>query len=268
MLPNQATKAYSLDTQVAALNAEYQGQSTRQFIQQALQDPRLGRLALVSSFGAESAVLLHLIARVNPALPVLFIDTGTLFPETLAYQAELTEQLGLLDLRILRPDPEELYQLDTQGILHQTQPNQCCELRKTRPLRKALVEFDAWFSGRKRYQAHTRTDLHYFENEQDQRIKINPLADWTQQDLHRYRQQHQLPPHPLEAQGYPSIGCAPCTSPVQAHEDPRAGRWRNTNKQECGIHFVDGRIQRRISTPAVPHDTARFSDTPLMSKAA
>ena len=240
MLPNQTD---SLDTQVAALNAEYQGYSTRQFIEHTLQDPRLGRLALVSSFGAESAVLLHLIARMNPALPVLFIDTGKLFPETLSYQATLTKQLGLQDLRILRPDPKALHSIDAQGSLHQTRPNQCCELRKTRPLRNALVEFDAWFSGRKRYQAHTRTDLRYFENEQDQRIKINPLADWTQDDLQRYRQQHQLPPHPLEALGYPSIGCAPCTSPVQSHEDPRAGRWRNSHKQECGIHFVNGRAQ-------------------------
>ena len=249
MRPEQPTTAHPLDTQIAALNAEYQALPTRQFIQHLLQDRRLGRIALVSSFGAESAVLLHLVARVNPALPVLFIDTGKLFPETLAYQAELTAQLGLQDLRILRPDPEALGQLDPEGQLHQTQPNQCCELRKTRPLQHALGEFDAWISGRKRYQTHTRTDLRYFENEHDQRIKINPLADWTQSNLHHYRQQHQLPPHPLEAQGYPSIGCAPCTSPVQTDEDPRAGRWRNSTKQECGIHIVHGRIQRRTTTP-------------------
>jgi phosphoadenosine phosphosulfate reductase len=249
MLPEPATTASPFDSRIAALNADYQGKPTHLFIEQALQDTRLGRLALVSSFGAESSVLLHLVARINPAIPILFIDTGKLFPETLAYQAQLTRLLQLQDLRIIRPDPNDLATLDTQGKLHQTQPNHCCELRKTLPLQKALGEFDAWISGRKRYQSHTRSDLAFFENENDQRIKINPLADWTPQDLQAYQQHYHLPDHPLVARGYPSIGCAPCTSPVSRHEDPRAGRWRNTNKQECGIHFMDGRIQRRTRIP-------------------
>ncbi len=239
----------SFTARVAGLNKDYRGQPTRLFIEQVLHDPRLSRIALVSSFGAESAVLLHLVARVNPATPVLFIDTGKLFPETLVYQQQLTEQLGLTDLRILRPDPEALAAQDPDGRLHQVAPNSCCELRKVRPLQQALSGFDAWISGRKRYQSDTRADLDYFENEQDQRIKINPLAHWTPQELEDYRQQHQLPAHPLVVQGYRSIGCAPCTSPVAGHEASRAGRWRNSTKRECGIHFVNGRIQRLDTTP-------------------
>ncbi len=238
-----------MTTRIAGLNADYRGQPTRLFIEQMLRDPRLGRIALVSSFGAESAVLLHLVARVNPAIPVLFINTGKLFPETLAYQQQLTAQLGLTDLRTLRPNPEDLATQDATGTLHQTAPNVCCELRKVRPLQQALSTFDAWISGRKRYQGDTRSDLDYFENEQDQRIKINPLVHWTPQQLEDYRQQHQLPAHPLVAQGYRSIGCAPCTSPVTQHENSRAGRWRNSSKHECGIHFINGRIQRRNTTP-------------------
>lgn len=239
----------SLTIRVAALNQDYRGQPTRPFIEQILRDPRLGRIALVSSFGTESAILLHLVARVNSALPVLFIDTGKLFPETLAYQQQLTAQLGLTDLRILRPDPEALAAQDADGRLHRTAPDTCCELRKVRPLQRALRAFDAWISGRKRYQTDTRADLDYFENEQDQRIKINPLAHWTPHDLESYQQQHQLPAHPLAAQGYRSVGCAPCTSPVTQNEHSRAGRWRNSPKRECGIHFVNGRIQRRQTTP-------------------
>lgn len=244
-MPEQNTLA----ARVAGLNEEYRGQPTRLFIERALSDPRLGRIALVSSFGAESAVLLHLVARVNPSLPVLFIDTGKLFPETLTYQQQLTEQLGLTDLRILRPDPEALTKHDPDSRLHQMAPNLCCELRKVRPLQQALGAFDAWISGRKRYQSDTRADLNYFENEQDQRIKVNPLAHWTPQELEDYRQQHRLPAHPLVAQGYQSIGCAPCTSPVAQHEHSRAGRWRNSTKRECGIHFINGRIHRLNMTP-------------------
>lgn len=240
MLPNPMT----LDDQVATLQVEYQTRPTARFIEQLVQDPRLGKLALVSSFGAESAVLLHLVAQVAPDLPILFIDTGKLFPETLAYQTELTAWLKLRDLRIIRPDLKDIHTEDPQGELHLTNPDRCCALRKTLPLQKALRPFNAWISGRKRYQSGARTHLDYFENEHNQRIKINPLLHWTQQDLQYYIQQHQLPVHPLVAQGYPSIGCAPCTSPVHADEDPRAGRWRNHAKQECGIHFVDNRLQR------------------------
>ncbi len=194
-----------------------------------------GQVALVSSFGAEAAVLLHLVASVDPATPVLFTDTGHHFPETLAYRDELTAQLGLTDVRTIHPDPARLAQRDRAGERHAYDPDGCCGLRKVEPLERALTGFAAWISGRKAFQAATRTALPRFESEAD-RLKINPLADWTTADLAAYARAHALPPHPLVGQGYPSIGCAPCTTPVRPGEDARAGRWRDTGKVECGIH--------------------------------
>ena len=133
---------------------------------------------------------------------------------------------------------------DPFGLLNQSNPDACCNLRKTEPLQRALQGYDAWITGRKRYQGKTRAALDFFENEGDIRIKVNPLAHWTSQDLQDYIAENRLPRHPLVAKGYPSIGCAPCTSPVKEGEDPRAGRWRNTGKEECGIHFVNGKLVR------------------------
>ncbi len=194
-----------------------------------------GRVALVSSFGAEAAVLLHLVAEADPAMPVLFLDTGHLFPETLAHRDRLVRRLGLRDVRSLRPDPAELAAEDPENWLWASDPNACCALRKVRVLRRALSGFDLWISGRKRYQASTRAALPLFERD-DGRVKVNPLAAWGAAEINAYREAHDLPAHPLVAQGYPSIGCLPCTSRVRPGEDPRAGRWRGRGKVECGIH--------------------------------
>ena len=195
-----------------------------------------GRIALVSSFGAESAVLLHMVSRIDPATPVLFIDTELLFAETLAYQTALGARLGLSDIRRIAPDLTEAAAEDPEGDLNRRDPDACCDLRKTRPLARALDGFDAWITGRKRHQNATRRALTLFEEDAG-RIKINPLAAWDAASLIAYMKANGLPPHPLVSQGYPSIGCAPCTSPVAAGEDPRAGRWRGAAKTECGIHL-------------------------------
>ena len=194
-----------------------------------------GRIALVSSFGAEAAVLLHLVAEADPAMPVLFLDTGHLFPETLEHRDRLVARLGLRDIRSLRPDPAERAAEDPENFLWATDADACCALRKVRVLRRALSGFDLWISGRKRYQAGTRAALPVFERE-DGRVKVNPLAAWGAAEIEAYRRAHSLPAHPLVAQGYPSIGCLPCTSRVRPGEDPRAGRWRGRGKVECGIH--------------------------------
>jgi len=197
-----------------------------------------GRVALVSSFGAESAVLLHLVSRVDPALPVLFIDTGVLFSETLDYRDGLVTQLGLKDVRDIRPDPKRLAAEDPESFLWATNPDRCCEIRKVLPLAEALAPFDAWITGRKRFQAATRAALSFFELEEGtSRMKVNPLAGWTPEALTAYLEEWNLPAHPLVAKGYPSIGCIPCTSPVKPGEDARAGRWRDKGKVECGIHI-------------------------------
>lgn len=231
-------------TRVAALNARYKHHGATAVLERALGDPEVGKIALVSSFGAESVVLLHLVSVIDRKTPVIFIDTEMLFAETLVYQQELAERLHLEDLRIIKADRSEVFRHDNEGLLHLHDPDACCNLRKTVPLQQALSGFDAWITGRKRYQGATRSAIDFFENEGDLRIKVNPLAHWGMSDLQDYIVENRLPRHPLVAKGYPSIGCAPCTTRVNDGEDPRAGRWRNTEKEECGIHFVDGKLVR------------------------
>jgi len=235
----------SLATWVEGLNARYKHHSATAVMERALKDPDLGRIALVSSFGAESVVLLHMVSVIDPATPVLFIDTQMLFPETLAYQQQVASQLGLQDVRTIHASKISLLAGDPDGTLHKRSTDACCDLRKVRPMEAALAPFDSWITGRKRFQSGTRAALDFFETEGDIRIKINPLAHWAREDVQDYITNNRLPRHPLVARGYPSIGCAPCTSPVAEGEDPRAGRWRGQDKEECGIHFVDGKIIRR-----------------------
>ncbi|WP_068112629.1 phosphoadenylyl-sulfate reductase [Tropicimonas marinistellae] len=209
----------------------------------ALAHPLTGKLAMVSSFGADSVVLLHQLSQVAPATPILFLDTQMLFPETLDYQRELADTLGLTGVRVIRARAMHLAQEDPANTLHLRDTDACCDLRKTRPLERALSGFDSWITGRKRFQNGSRAELPLVE-EADSRLKINPLADWTATEIADYIRAHKLPRHPLVDKGYPSIGCAPCTSPVADGEDPRAGRWRGEDKDECGIHFVDGKLVR------------------------
>ncbi|MBB4154281.1 phosphoadenosine phosphosulfate reductase [Sphingomonas jinjuensis] len=219
----------------AAMQARFAGVAAPDMLRELLTGELAGRTAAVSSFGAESAVLLHMVAQIDKDIPVVFTNTQKIFGETLAYRDELAERLGLTDLRVYRPDPRLLAARDDKGLRWSYDPDGCCELRKVEPLRRALAPFDAWISGRKGFQAGTRTALPRFE-EDEGRLKINPLADWSKGDLDAYFAQADLPRHPLEAQGYLSIGCAPCTSKVRHGEDPRAGRWRGWDKVECGIH--------------------------------
>jgi phosphoadenosine phosphosulfate reductase len=219
----------------AALEARFAGIDAATMLRELLTGDLAGRTAIVSSFGAESAVLLHLAASVDKDIPVIFVNTQKMFGETLAYRDELSERLGMTDLRVYRPDPRVLAAKDQTGLRWSYDPDGCCAIRKVEPLARALSGFDAWISGRKGFQAGTRKALPRFEIE-DGRLKINPLADWSKDDLNDYFATHELPHHPLEAQGYPSIGCAPCTSIVKPGEDPRAGRWRGWDKVECGIH--------------------------------
>ena len=235
-----------LTHRVRGLNDWYRLNSATTVMTHALTDPRAGQLALVSSFGAESVVLLHMLSVIRRDTPVIFLDTELLFTETLVYQHELTERLGLSDVRIIRASAFDLAQQDPDKTLHQRDPDACCALRKTKPLARALTGFDGWITGRKRYQGGTRADLDFFELEDGTgRMKVNPLAHWTPLDVQTYMEENRLPRHPMVAQGYPSIGCMPCTSPVKTGEDPRAGRWRGKEKTECGIHFVNGKMIRK-----------------------
>ncbi|CUH29879.1 Phosphoadenosine phosphosulfate reductase [Jannaschia seosinensis] len=222
------------------LNESYRHHSAVAVMSRALGDPDVGPIALVSSFGAESIVLLHMLSVMDRHAPVLFLETGMLFPETLTYQREVAERLNLTDMRVIRPDSADLFKADPEGDLNGRDPDACCALRKTRPLELALRGFDGWITGRKRFQGGTRAALDFFEAEGGL-LKVNPLAHWEPADVADYMTNNRLPRHPLVAMGYPSIGCAPCTSRVAPGEDPRSGRWRGRAKTECGIHFVNGR---------------------------
>jgi phosphoadenosine phosphosulfate reductase len=249
----------SLDHRVAALNASYRHHSATDVLERALRDPEVGHLALVSSFGAESVVLLHLVSVVAPGTPVIFIDTQMLFPETLAYQRTLAEKLNLTDLRTIRADRRDTGLDDPDGTLHRFSTDACCRLRKVAPLARALQGFDGWITGRKRYQSGSRATLQFFENEAGRQIKVNPLAHWGREDIEDYIVNNRLPRHPLVAKGYPSIGCAPCTSPVREGEDPRAGRWRGSEKDECGIHYINGRVVRAPAPGTSETETAAWA---------
>lgn len=233
--------ATDLSAKIASLNSRFRHHSATAVMEGALKDA--GNIALVSSFGAESVVLLHMAAIIDKTTPILFIDTEMLFTETLVYQNEISERFGLQNLHIIRAD--DIAARDPNGILHKTDTDACCALRKTAPLQKALTGYDGWITGRKRFQSGTRSAMEFFEvDPAAPRIKVNPLAHWTPTDVQTYMVENRLPRHPLVAQGYPSIGCQPCTSPVKDGEDPRAGRWRDKPKDECGIHFIDGKMVR------------------------
>lgn len=234
-----------LEKTAASLNERYRHHSATSVLAHALRDPDAGELALVSSFGAESVVLLHMVSVARRDTPVIFLDTELLFAETLVYQQEVSERLGLTDVRVIHADRAEVARIDPDQTLNQRDTDACCNLRKTVPLQRALKPFDGWITGRKRFHGNGREALEFFEVEPGTgRLKVNPLAHWRPEDVQTYMEENRLPRHPLVAKGYPSIGCMPCTSPVKEGEDIRAGRWRGEDKSECGIHFVDGKLVR------------------------
>lgn len=205
-----------------------------------------GKIAVVSSFGTESAVMLHMVAQVDPSTPVLFLDTGKLFGETLRYRDQLVNRLGLRDVRVLHPDPADLDDADPDGTLWARDPDACCHARKVAPLERGLQGFAAWINGRKRHHGSLRHGLSTAEVV-DGRVKLNPLAGWDRADIERYFDTHALPRHPLEADGFASVGCMPCSDRVAPGEDARAGRWRGQNKTECGIHLPSHNRRREAA---------------------
>ncbi len=221
--------------EAAAMSLRFDSATAEDRLRAAIKDFFPGKIALVSSYGADSAILLHMISEIDPATPVIFVDTGHLFPETLAYRNQLIARFGLTHCTTHRPDETDLAEQDPETFLWASDPNKCCHIRKVLPLARALEGYDAWISGRKRFQSRSRDDLAIFQAE-GHRTKVNPLADWSAADILAYFKAHDLPRHDLVAKNYLSIGCIPCTSPVRPGEDARAGRWRGSAKVECGIH--------------------------------
>jgi phosphoadenosine phosphosulfate reductase len=223
----------------------------RELLLPLIQEHFTGRIALVSSFGTESAALLHMVASIDQKTPVIFIDTGKLFIETKLYRQQLVKQFGLRDIRIVRPLASDLAHNDPQGMLHRSNSDYCCHIRKTLPLQSALGGFDAWITGRKRFHGGERSRLPTMEWI-DGRLKIDPLAHFSRQDIADYIWFNELSEHPLAAAGYSSIGCVPCTAKTSNPDNPRAGRWAGQNKSECGIHWsANGRLIR-ITRPGEP----------------
>ena len=224
------------ELRAAVLAGRYAGLDGAALLRPLIEREFPGRIALVSSFGTEAAVLLVLAAEVDPGLPVIFLETGKHFPETLDYRDRLIARLGLTDVRSIAPGRAETILRDRQGELWRHDPDACCALRKVRPLARALEGFDAWITGRKRYQGGERAGLAAIEAAQG-RIKVNPLAGWSRDRIEAAFVDTGLPRHPLEAEGYGSIGCRPCTRSVSDDDDLRAGRWAGCGKTECGIHW-------------------------------
>ena len=231
-----ANGAADPEARAQALRARYRDLDATEVLRAVIQRDFPGRTAVVSSFGAESAVILDLVARIDPSTPVVFLETGKHFPETLAYRDLLAARLGLTDVRSIAPAPDDVARQDRDGLLWFRDANACCAMRKVRPLVRGLAGFDAWITGRKRYHGAARQELELVELV-DGRVKVNPLAHWTPARIAAAFKERGLPPHPLEAAGFPSIGCAPCTRPALAGQPMRSGRWSGTEKTECGIHW-------------------------------
>ena len=221
---------------LSELNASYAELAAQDILRDAIEDRFAGRIGIVSSFGAESVILLHMIASIDPTTPVIFLNTGKLFGETLRYRDRLQALLGLTDIRAIGPHPDDLKKGDPKGSLWQRDTDGCCHIRKVLPQARAIEGFDALITGRKRFHGGARMSLPVFEHAGG-RFKVNPLAGWTQEDVQAYFKQRDLPRHPLVAQGYPSIGCWPCTKPAEDPNDIRSGRWAGQAKSECGLHI-------------------------------
>ena len=233
--------------EAAALQARYGRLEPELVIELCIDRLFAEEIAVVSSFGTESAVLLHMISEIDRTLPVQFLDTGKHFDATHQYREQLIDMLDLRDIRIVKPDPALLAGADPVGMLFAQNADKCCDIRKVEPMANALAPFRAWMTGRKRFQSAARTTLPVFEPV-GTRVRINPLALWRSQDIEIYRQVHRLPDHPLAARGYLSVGCEPCTRPAQ-DGIMRSGRWAGLDKVECGIH-LSGLDRRLEAAPA------------------
>jgi phosphoadenosine phosphosulfate reductase len=236
VLPGQATRSPDLPA-AEALDRALRDASPEEVIAAALRAVGREHLAVVSSFGTESAALLKVMADVDPEIPVIFLDTGWLFEETLAYRDTLIATLGLRDVRSIKPLEETLSREDPDRELWFSDPDACCRIRKVEPLARALAPFNAWINGRKRFQGGARAAIPVVEDD-GIRLKFNPFANISREEIEAIYAQAKLPPHPLAASGFLSVGCMPCTSRTSPDEDARGGRWRGRPKTECGIHTV------------------------------
>ncbi len=233
----------ALDRRVGKILDAYDGVDAMGLLEGMIKREFPGRIAMMSSFGAEAAILLDMVASIDPSLPVYFFDTGKLFAQTHAYYDTLRRSLKLTDIRIVHPVPDTIAASDPDGTLWQKNGHLCCHIRKVEPWLRVRDQsgMTAWITGRKRFHGASRSRLARVERE-DHIIKINPLADWDAHAIAARMGERALPTHPLVAKGYLSIGCEPCTLPAPDGADPRSGRWIGEDKTECGLHDRSGDI--------------------------
>lgn len=202
------------------------------------------RLALASSFGMEDMVLIHMISKMESPIIIFTLDTGRLHEETYETMEKVRTRYGL-SIKTFFPNQDAVENLIREKGFYSFRESlenrkECCGLRKVEPLNRALSELDAWITGLRREQSVTRTDINFVENDKDHPplVKINPLKDWSQDQVEEYLEKNKVPVNPLHKKNYPSIGCSPCTRPIEPGEDIRAGRWwwENPENKECGLH--------------------------------
>ncbi len=219
------------------LNTNFEKKQPQEIIKWAIEEFS-DRLALTSSFGPESGTLLHMVSQIDKNVKVLFLETGYHFPDTLQYRDQLVDFLGLSNVVDLRANSERKDKIvkEYDGVPYEKNPDLCCQINKVEPLDEALKDQDAWISGIRRRQTDFRKSIQIIEEYEGEIYKISPLANFTSRDAWWYLKEHKVPQHPLFDKGYLSIGCWPCTRPVQEGDDERSGRWAGKSKQECGIH--------------------------------
>jgi phosphoadenosine phosphosulfate reductase len=235
ILQQALTGDAAMSSQAALLDLALRQALPATVIETALATVGREHLALVSSFGTESAALLKVMADVDPAIPVIFLDTGWLFEETLAYRDTLIATLDLRDVRSIKPLEQTLTREDPDRELWLSDPDACCRIRKVEPLARALKPFSGWINGRKRFQGGARAEIPVTEDD-GTKLKFNPFANVSREEIEAIYRLAKLPPHPLVVSGYLSVGCMPCSSRTASGEAERAGRWRGRAKTECGIH--------------------------------
>lgn len=194
------------------------------------------KLFTTSSFQTHSIVLLHLLSRIDKSIPVYCLNTGFLFPETMAYKDQLAEEFGLNMVEI-KPDVPKSLQKDSEGkLLFASDPDRCCHYNKVQPMDRLLSDYDIWINGIRRDQNANRAKMRVEEKSKFDSIRFHPMLEWTNKMIFDYIREYNLPKHPLEAQGYSSIGCEPCTRKPSLEMMEREARWYGMNKTECGLH--------------------------------
>jgi phosphoadenosine phosphosulfate reductase len=224
---------------VAAASRELENASPQEILTWAV-DAFFPRLTMATAFGAEGCCILHMLGDIEPNVHVFNLDTGYQFPETLALRDCIHARYGI-DVKLVRPDlTVQEYEAAHGGPLFGIRPDQCCHDRKIVPLRRAVAGYDAWVSAIRRDQTSHRAAAGVVQwDGKFNLVKVNPLLGWTKKDVWSFVLKHDVPYNPLHDQGYPSIGCWPCTRPVAEGEDERAGRWAGSAKKECGLHVLD-----------------------------